>query len=417
MKILMNGPCEGRCIQTVAYLLALAGPLAACEHNDCFELRASDKHRVACTGSGHDASAETHDDDSGTSETGTTADTDTGAPTATLTATLDTITATATLTDTVTATITDTVTATITDTADATGTGAETGTETSSDATGTGAETGTETSSDATSTGAETGTETSSDATSTGAETGAATTDETDGTDTRSGTDTDTTCEPDTLPAIDLGAASSFAVLGGSTVTNTGPSVLDGDLGVSPGTSIVGFPPGVVVPPYTTHVNDGSAVQAQADLAEAYDQAAIPAATIVATELGGQILDPGVYASRDGAFQLTGILTLDGGGDPNARWIFQTESTLITAPFASVVMIDAACASNVFWQIGSSATLATDTDFIGTIMALASITVNTGSTVEGRLLARNGAVTLDTNTVDILGDDVCCPSGVVTPVN
>ncbi len=222
---------------------------------------------------------------------------------------------------------------------------------------------------------------------------------------------------PDTLPAIELGAASSFAVLGASAVTNTGPSVLTGDLGVSPGTAIVGFPPGIVLPPWSTHVNDGPAVQAQADLAEAYDDAAIPAATIVATELGGQVLDPGVYASTAGTFHITGILTLDGGGDPNAWWIFQTESTLITAPFASVVMIDSGCTSNVFWQVGSSATLDTDTDFIGTIMALASITVNTGSTVEGRLLARNGAVTLDTNTVDILVEDICCPSDDVTPVN
>ncbi len=208
-----------------------------------------------------------------------------------------------------------------------------------------------------------------------------------------------------TLPAaaaeatVGLGTADSFAVLGGSTVTNTGPSVINGDLGVSPGTAITGFtgPPAGTVNG-TIHSADAVAAQAQLDTTTAYNDAAGRTPfTAVATELGGRTLQPGVY--RNATLGITGTLTLDAAGDPNAVFIFQAAETLITATDSSVVLINGAQACNVFWQVGSSATLGTRTAFVGTVLALTSVTANTGATVEGRLLARNGAVTLDTNTI------------------
>jgi hypothetical protein len=148
------------------------------------------------------------------------------------------------------------------------------------------------------------------------------------------------------------------------------------------------------------HAADAIAQQAQADTTVAYDDAAgRTPVTTVATELGGQTLTAGVYDSSSGTFEITGTLTLDAQGDPNAVFIFQTASTLITASSSNVNLINGANACNVFWQVGSSATLGTDSTFRGTILALASITVTTGVTIEGRTLARNGAVTLDTDTI------------------
>ena len=196
--------------------------------------------------------------------------------------------------------------------------------------------------------------------------------------------------------AVGLGTAGSYAVLGGSAVTNTGPSVINGNLGVSPGTAITGFPPGIVNG--TVHSADAHALQAQSDTTTAYNDAAGRSPfTAVATELGGRTLGPGVY--RNATLGLTGTLTLDARGDPHAVFIFQAGSTLITGSGSRVNVINGAQACNVFWQVGSSATLGTSTDFVGNVLALTSITANNGATVQGRLLARNGAVTLDNNRI------------------
>ncbi|MDO5737289.1 MAG: ice-binding family protein, partial [Propionibacteriaceae bacterium] len=196
--------------------------------------------------------------------------------------------------------------------------------------------------------------------------------------------------------AVDLGTAGSYSVLGGASVTNTGPSVLNKDLGVSPGTAITGFPPGLVNG--TTHAADAHALQAQSDLTIAYNAAAgqAPDASITGN-LGGTTVVPGVYNSTS-SMGLTGTLTLDAEGDPNAVFVFQVGSALTTATSSSVVLLNGAQGCNVFWQIGSSATLGTNTTFVGNILALTSITADTGTTVDGRALARNGSVTLDTNT-------------------
>jgi hypothetical protein len=200
------------------------------------------------------------------------------------------------------------------------------------------------------------------------------------------------------VPApVGLGTAAAFAVLGGSTVTNTGPTVLTGNLGLSPGSSVTGFPPGTVSG--TTHVADAAALQAQTDLTTAYNDAAgRTGGTTISADLGGRTLTPGVYTSAS-SLGLTGTLTLDGQGDENAVFIFQAGSTLTAAPGSSVMLIGGAQACNVVWQVGSSATLNTGTTFKGNILALTSITLNTGTQVDGSTLARNGAVTLDTNNV------------------
>lgn len=197
--------------------------------------------------------------------------------------------------------------------------------------------------------------------------------------------------------AVGLGTAGSYAVLSGSSVTNTGPSVINGDLGVSPGTALTGFPPGTVNG--ATHVGDAAAAQAQADLTVAYDDAAGrgPAST-VSGDLGNQTLAPGVYRSGS-SLGLTGTLTLDGQANPDSVFILQAGSSLTTASGSRVALINGAQACNVFWQIGSSATLGTSSTFVGSILALTSISVNDGVTVDGRLLARNGAVTLINDTV------------------
>lgn len=196
---------------------------------------------------------------------------------------------------------------------------------------------------------------------------------------------------------IGLGAADNFAVLAGQGVTNTGPTTVSGDLGTWPNPSVTGA--GLTVNG-SIHAADAVARQAQADTTVAYDDAAgrTPAST-VATELGGQTLTAGVYNSSAGTFEITGPLTLDAQGNPNAAFVLQAASTLVTASASTVNLINGARACNVFWQVGSSATLGTNSTFRGTILALGSITVTTGATVEGRVLARNGAVTLHTDTI------------------
>jgi ice-binding like protein len=200
------------------------------------------------------------------------------------------------------------------------------------------------------------------------------------------------------IAPVPLGGAGNFGVLAGTTVTNTGPTVVAADLGVSPGSAVTGFPPGTVVG--TIHSADTTAAAAQVDLTTAYNDAAgrTPSATLQSA-LGGTTVTPGVYDSVTGSFSITGILTLDGEGDPNAVFIFQTASTLVTASGSSVNLINGATAANVFWQVGSSATLGTGSTLEGTILALTSITVTTGANVTGRALARNGAVTLDTSII------------------
>jgi hypothetical protein len=198
-----------------------------------------------------------------------------------------------------------------------------------------------------------------------------------------------------------VGQLSSFAVLGGSTVTNTNtPTVVTGNLGVSPGSSVTGFPPGIVTG--TIHAADGVAAGAQAELTQLYVTLASAQCNTVLTgqNLGGLTLTPGIYCFASSA-QLTGTLTLDAQGNPNALFVFQIGSTLTTASASSVLLINSASSCGVFWQVGSSATLGTGTTLAGNIVALSSITMNTGATLTGRALARNGAVTLDNNHVTV----------------
>lgn len=195
-----------------------------------------------------------------------------------------------------------------------------------------------------------------------------------------------------------LGTADTFAVLAGSTVTNTGNSVLNGNLGVWPGLAYTGFPPGKVNG--TIYAGNAVAEQAEADLTTAYNTIQSEAYTtdLTGMDLGGLVLFPGVYHFASSAF-LDGALTLDGEGNPNSEWDFQIGSTLITGSNASVNVI-AGGECNVYWQVGSSATLGTGTAFLGNIMAQASITMNTGSSiVHGSALAETAAVTLDDSSI------------------
>jgi hypothetical protein len=209
--------------------------------------------------------------------------------------------------------------------------------------------------------------------------------------------------------SVSLGAAAGYAVLAAATVTNTGPTTVNGNLGLSPGTSVTGFPPGRVTG--TIDAADSAALQAQNDLTAAYNAAAAsPVTATVPVELGGTTLTPGVYASPAGTFGITGTLTLDAQGDPNAVFIFQAASTLITASASNVELVNGAQAANVFWAVGSSATLGTYSILQGNIMAQASITATTGVTVDGRALARTAAVTLDSVTIN-------APASVRPPVS
>ena len=204
--------------------------------------------------------------------------------------------------------------------------------------------------------------------------------------------------------AVTLGTAGNFAVLAGTTVTNTGTTVINGgNVGVSPGTAITGFSSVTITPPYTTHLADATAARAQNDLTTAYNAAAglAPTQTLTGTDLGGLTLTSGVYFFSSSA-QLTGTLTLNDQGNSAAQFVFQIGSTLTTASASSVVTVNAGATPdcNIFWQVGSSATLGTTTAFEGHILALTSITMNTGATIAGgSALARHGAVTLDTNTI------------------
>ncbi len=218
-----------------------------------------------------------------------------------------------------------------------------------------------------------------------------------------------TTGSTASLLPVDLGAASSFGVFAQATVTNTGLTMIKGDLGLMPGTSVTGFPPGTVNG--TIQVNNAPAIAALASLGSAYgDAAGRSGPTIVPENLAGQVLLPGLYTSAATSFEITaGNLTLDAQGDANAVWIFQMPaSTLtLTAPTCSVILLNGAQFSNVFWQVGSSATIGGGCVLEGNLLADTSITLVSGSTVQGRALAgaitASGAVTMDTNTVSAAG--------------
>ncbi|WP_416394796.1 MULTISPECIES: ice-binding family protein [unclassified Curtobacterium] len=198
---------------------------------------------------------------------------------------------------------------------------------------------------------------------------------------------------------IDLGTAATYGVLGASTVTNTGPTAVQGDLGVSPGTSITGFGgTGNGIVNGTVHQTDAAATQAQADTTTAYGVAAslTPTQTGI-TELNGLSLSPGVYTGDALRLADTGTLTLAGSAD--SVWVFQAASTLTIGSGTRILITGGASSCNVFWQVGSSATIGSAAQFQGTVLADQSVTATTGATVVGRLLARNAAVTLDTNTI------------------
>lgn len=199
--------------------------------------------------------------------------------------------------------------------------------------------------------------------------------------------------------APSLGTAKNFAVLGGSTVTNTGSSVLKGDLGVWPGSAITGFPPGTVSG--VIHTADAVAQQAQSDVTAAYNTLSGEAcnADLTGQDLGGQTLTSGVYCFSSSA-QLTGTLTLNAQGNPDAVFVFKIGSTITTASGSSVAMINGGQDCNVFWRVGSSATIGTTTHMVGNILALASITLTTGASLNGRALARTAAVTMNSNRID-----------------
>ncbi len=207
---------------------------------------------------------------------------------------------------------------------------------------------------------------------------------------------------------VGLGSAESFSVLAGSTVTNTGPTTMFGDLGLSPGSSVTGAPHVLG----QTHVDDAVAIEAKNALTTAYNDAASrPSNGSAGTDLAGQVFLPGVRTASSSLLLSSGSVTLDAQGNPNAVFIFQIGTTLITGSNTTVALVNGAQACNVFWQVGSSVTLGTGTVFVGTVMASATITANTAATIHGRLLARTGAVNLDTNTITTSN----CAGGSETP--
>lgn len=215
---------------------------------------------------------------------------------------------------------------------------------------------------------------------------------------------------------VNLGSTASYAVLAGSTITNTGTTTINGDaggnIGLHPGTIFTGQSSATISG--TVHLADSAALQAKNDLIIAYDDAmGRTPVTRIPSELGGTTLTPGTYDSADGTFQITGTLTLDAQGDPDGVFVFKTASTLITASASNVNLINSARFCRTFFAVGSSATLGTNSHFAGHILAMESITANTGASVQGQLLARSGAVTLDNNTIM---NGLCAAAPVVTPV-
>jgi LPXTG-motif cell wall-anchored protein len=218
-------------------------------------------------------------------------------------------------------------------------------------------------------------------------------------------------------PTIRQGSTSTYGVLAGSTITNTGATTISGtaggDVGLSPGTSYTGST--TVTRSGADHINDVAAATAKVDLIQAYDDLSTPTATtLTASNLGGQTILPGTYITADGTISNSGALVLNAQGDSTAVFIFRTASTLTTLAASSMTLTNGAQACNVYWQVGSSATLGVSSTFIGHIYALTSITANTGASIQGQLLARNAAVTLDANT--IVNTACVTPAPVATPV-
>ncbi len=212
---------------------------------------------------------------------------------------------------------------------------------------------------------------------------------------------------------VNLLTAANFSVLAHTGVTNSGPTTVDRDLGVNPSASVIGFggpPNGTVLG--TIHAADAVAVQAKVDLDAAYGIAASAPVTASHTALGGLTLIGGVYDSGGATLDLTGTLTLDGQNDPSSVWIFKASSDLITASSSRVSFINGASPCNVFWQVTSSASLGTGSTFVGTIMALASVTIADSVTVYGRALARTGTVTLLNDRFLTLA----CAGGAAVPI-
>jgi len=200
--------------------------------------------------------------------------------------------------------------------------------------------------------------------------------------------------------SVTLAGSSNIAVLAGSAITSTGATIITGDLGLSPGSSVGGFPPGILNG--TRHINDVIANQAKLDLTSAYNDAAGRTCTDIVTlsgNIGGLTLTPGLYKSTSSLAISSGDLTLDAKGNANAIFIFQIASTLTTTSGRKVILSGNALASNIYWQVGSSATFGTTSVFKGTVMAMQSITFNTGATLDGKALARTGGVTMAGNTI------------------
>jgi hypothetical protein len=199
---------------------------------------------------------------------------------------------------------------------------------------------------------------------------------------------------------VGLGAATPFAVLAGTTITNTGPSVIAGDIGLSPGTSVTGFPPGSQSSG-VQDITDATASLAKSDATTAFlDASGRTPFTVVGPDIGGNVLTAGVYKGTS-SMAITGTVTLDAQGDPSAVFIFQAGSSLITASNSVVALENGAQACNVFWEVGSSLTLGTSSNFSGTVFSLTSATLNSGANVAGRIIALNGAVTLDDNLIAV----------------
>jgi len=199
---------------------------------------------------------------------------------------------------------------------------------------------------------------------------------------------------------VSLGVTSSLALIAGSGITSTGASVITGDIGLSPGSSIIGFPPGILNG--TPHINDEIANQAQVDLTAAYNDLAGRQSTDIVTlsgNIGGLTLTPGLYKSTSSLAISSGDLTFDAKGNANAVFIIQIASTLTTTSGRQVILSGGASAANIFWQVGTSATFGTTSVFKGSVLAMQSITFNTGATLDGRGFARIGAVTMAGNTI------------------
>ena len=216
------------------------------------------------------------------------------------------------------------------------------------------------------------------------------------------------------LMPVGLGLADPFAVLAGTpSIENTGLSVVTGNLGIDPAAAVNGFggpPNGTVIG--ETHADDTVAEAAKAALVTAYDDAASRPVTDTDATIGGRVLVSGVYNAGGATLDLTGTVTLDGQNDPTSVWIFQATSDLITASSSVVALINGAQACNVFWQVTSSATLGSSSTFVGTILALTSITIDSNVAINGRALARNGTVTMIS---DLISRPTCVTASTATP--